>query len=148
MSIEDFKEKIKLKAEDFKILSNEPEKVFKISDGLFIVLLLVLVAVGAFGLGKISAYEKREVPISVIKNEERVLASISEQKLASIASSIQKTDERPKDMIVASKNGKKYYYIWCSGADRIKEENKIWFATVEEAKSHGLEPASGCTGLK
>lgn len=148
MSIEDFKEKIKYFADDFKIISDESQKVFKISDGLFIVIILLLVAIGAFGLGKISAYEKREVPISVIKNEERVLTNVSEQKLATIASSNQKTDESPKDMIVASKNGKKYYYTWCSGADRIKEENKIWFATVEEAKSRGLEPSSGCTGLK
>ena len=31
--------------------------------------------------------------------------------------------------------------------DRIKEENKVWFNSIEEAKARGLTPASGCIGL-
>lgn len=142
MSIEDFKEKIKLSAEDFKILSDESEKVFKMSDGLFIAIAVVLVALGAFGLGKISAYEKKEVPISVLKKQESILASVNQNQVATVGES------KTENMFVASKSGTKYYYPWCSGVDRIKEENKIWFATVEEARSRGLTPASGCTGLK
>lgn len=48
---------------------------------------------------------------------------------------------------VASKNGTKYYLPTCSGAKRIKEENKVWFATVEEAQAAGLGPAANCPGL-
>jgi len=142
MSIEDFKEKIKLKAEDFKILSDEPEKVFKMSDGLFIAVAMVLIALGAFGLGKISAYEKKDVPISVLQKQESILANTNLNQVATVGES------KIENMFVASKSGTKYYYPWCSGVDRIKEENKIWFATIEEARSRGLEPASGCTGLK
>ncbi len=48
---------------------------------------------------------------------------------------------------VASKNGTKYYLATCSGAKRIKDENKVWFATAEDAQASGRTPASNCKGL-
>jgi len=48
---------------------------------------------------------------------------------------------------VASKNGTKYYLPTCSGANRIKKENRIWFTSIEEAKSQGYTPAANCPGL-
>lgn len=46
--------------------------------------------------------------------------------------------------IVASKNGKRYYFPHCSGVKRIKEANKIYFISENEAKDRGLTLASGC----
>lgn len=48
---------------------------------------------------------------------------------------------------MASKNGTRYYLPTCSGAKRIKEENRVWFATVEDAQAAGLTPAANCPGL-
>jgi hypothetical protein len=48
---------------------------------------------------------------------------------------------------LASKSGTKYYLPTCAGAKRIKDENRVWFATVEEAKAKGLTPAANCPGL-
>lgn len=48
---------------------------------------------------------------------------------------------------VASKNGARYHYPWCSGAQNIKEENKLWFATKEAAEAAGYTPAQNCDGL-
>lgn len=48
---------------------------------------------------------------------------------------------------VASKNGTKYYLPSCGGAGRIKEENKVWFTTKEDAEASGYTPASNCPGL-
>lgn len=48
---------------------------------------------------------------------------------------------------VASKSGSTYYAVWCSGVSRIREENKVWFQTKEEAKSQGYRPAKNCSGL-
>lgn len=45
---------------------------------------------------------------------------------------------------VASANGKLYYPLNCKSAARIKEENRIYFATVAEAKSNGLTAAKSC----
>lgn len=48
---------------------------------------------------------------------------------------------------VASKSGKKYHLPWCPGVKQIKEENKIWFKTKEEAERAGYGPASNCKGI-
>jgi len=48
---------------------------------------------------------------------------------------------------VASKNGSKYYLPTCSGVKRIKEENKVWFKSAEQARAEGYEPAVNCPGL-
>jgi len=48
---------------------------------------------------------------------------------------------------MASKNGTKFYLPTCGTAKRIKEENRVWFATKEEAESAGYGPAANCPGL-
>lgn len=53
-----------------------------------------------------------------------------------------------KGQIVASKTGSKYHYVWCSGSSLIKEENKIYFKDIEEAKARGYTPANNCKGLE
>lgn len=48
---------------------------------------------------------------------------------------------------VASKTGSKYYLPSCAGAKRIKDENKVWFATKTAAETAGYSTASNCKGL-
>ncbi len=48
---------------------------------------------------------------------------------------------------VASKSGTKYHLPWCGSAKQIKEENKIWFATKEEAEKAGYTPSANCKGI-
>ena len=48
---------------------------------------------------------------------------------------------------VASKSGSAYHYPWCPSALKIKEENKVWFETREEAEAKGYKPAANCPGL-
>lgn len=50
--------------------------------------------------------------------------------------------------VVASKTGTKYHYPWCAGAQSIKEENKVWFSSVADARAAGYLPASNCKGLE
>lgn len=45
---------------------------------------------------------------------------------------------------VASKNGKLYYTASCKGANRIKEENRVWFDTVRDAEKSGYTRAPSC----
>lgn len=56
--------------------------------------------------------------------------------------SVNKLDKR----VVASKNStsKLYHFTWCSGAKRIKEENKVWFVNETEAVSSGYSLAANC----
>lgn len=46
--------------------------------------------------------------------------------------------------LFASKNGKTYTYSWCSGASRILDKNKIYFATEEDAKRTGRTLSKNC----
>ncbi len=48
---------------------------------------------------------------------------------------------------VASKTGSKYYTPDCAAAKRIKDENKVWFATKQAAEAAGLTPSTSCKGL-
>ncbi len=54
---------------------------------------------------------------------------------------------QPLGGYVASKSGTKYYLPWCGAAKKIKEENKVWFATKADAEKAGYTPASNCPGL-
>lgn len=158
MSINDLSGKIKsfyLKRKDYFY---SREIGFKISTDLFIVLLVCLVATASFGLGKLSALEKRKNPIQVLKVQDGLLAGVvgkiepslkGENEVVVNKNVVTALDSQTsKGLVLASKSGKKYYFPWCSGVDRIKEENKVWFSSIEEAKKAGLTPASGCTGLK
>ena len=49
---------------------------------------------------------------------------------------------------VASKNGGSYYFPWCGLVGRIKDANKVWFATKAAAEAAGYKPAANCHGLK
>ncbi len=50
----------------------------------------------------------------------------------------------PSKSIIASKSGKVYYTAGCSGSNRIKDENKVYFQTEEEAQSLGLTLSKTC----
>ncbi len=128
-SIKEISPKIKAKA---GLLSNNKE--------VFIVLVLIITAFASFGLGRLSKVESAKTPISIENNN-----------LASISSTSDKPEFSPSPQIggryVASKNSNKYHAPWCSGAQRIKEENKIWFNNKEEAETAGYTPASNCKGI-
>ncbi|GMQ95214.1 MAG: hypothetical protein BMS9Abin13_327 [Patescibacteria group bacterium] len=125
-------------------------------EDLFVALLIVLVAFGSFGLGRLSKMGELKEPIRI------------EMQGASIAGAIQAKNavlEAPggngpdipdtnnaaltqEGFLVGSKNGTKYHFPWCSGAKRIKEENKVTFQNGEEAQRAGYTPAKNCKGLK
>lgn len=64
-----------------------------------------------------------------------------------VSSDVQNEVAKPAGDIVVSKNGTRYYYVWCSGSSRIKPENRRYFASPEEAQKEGYKPASNCPGL-
>lgn len=45
---------------------------------------------------------------------------------------------------VASINGKAYYPKGCKSANVIKEENRVWFESAEEAEGEGYARAKNC----
>ncbi len=108
---------------------------------VFIAIIIVLVALTSFGLGRLSKIRENKTPIII----ENLSANIETGFRVAPAA---ETRFQETGNLVASKKGAKYHYPWCSGAQRIKETNKIWFATIEEAKTAGYTPAKNCKGLK
>lgn len=49
------------------------------------------------------------------------------------------------NQIIASKNGKTYFFSWCKGVDRIKEVNKVYFENEVSAQETGRTLSKTCT---
>ncbi|MEK7585260.1 MAG: hypothetical protein AAB455_02005 [Patescibacteria group bacterium] len=103
-----------------------------------------LVALIAFGLGRLSRLEEAREPVRI---ENVATPALVSSKITTSTTSISAQTSSQAGQFVGSKNGTKYHYPWCSGAQRIKEENKVWFASKEEAATKGYTPASNCPGL-
>jgi len=102
---------------------------------LILVAVIILVALISFGLGRLSKIGESRTPITIENTTKTDFVAT-------------KSVFDANKTIVASKNGTKYHYVWCSGAATIKEENKIYFSTIEEARQAGYTPAANCKGLK
>jgi len=100
---------------------------------IFIVLIMVLgvtLVVGAFRL-----YQMRDEKIDIQYESQAFSLGALEQGREQATST---------EQFVASKNGTKYYPVGCSYSNRIKEENRIFFGSEEEAQKAGFERTVQC----
>lgn len=119
MIINDFLDKIKSR--------------FDIDNSVFVYsFVIILVGISSFGLGYlykgVSANDKSVKDITI---EDKDIKNTNDNVIV-------------EKNYVASKNGKMFYPSGCSSANRIKEENRVWFSTSEEAISSGYELSSTC----
>ncbi len=136
-------------------------KSFLADDAIFMALLLILVAIVSFGLGRQSV----KVPNTENSSTQSAGVVFTESPFkqaktdpASVDNSTESTgdksstrdfnDVKEVGKVVASKSGTKYHLLTCPGAKQIKEANKIYFDTVEQAKAAGYSPAANCKGLE
>jgi hypothetical protein len=118
MSIEQIKTKIKDKKED-----------------IYLAFLVFLIGAFLYGIFQI---------IQIDAKKESVIINIS----GNLTLERKSSNENNQGLLVGSINGNKYHFPWCSGASRIKEENKIWFLSYDEALRAGYDKALNCKGLK
>jgi hypothetical protein len=119
---------------------------------------LILTSSASFGLGRLSALDEIYHPGVSLLNEPsgvRNTASIKSSGieetglyLPAASAAVSNTLSAVGGQVVASKNGTKYHFPWCSGAKRIDERNKIYFESIEAARAAGYTPAANCRGLK
>ena len=140
---------LKFQAYNKEMISNLAAKVknwFAPREGeLFLAATIILIALISFGLGRLSAFRDEKFPIQFIEpqdQEGKVLGAATPPPAANPAKG-----ETSDKLYVASKNGSAYHFPWCSGAQRIKEANKIYFSSREEAEKAGYRPAANCEGL-
>ena len=110
---------------------------------LYLTAVIILVATISFGLGRLSKIREEKTPITIenVATSTEIIANTTNSQRATLTVDANK-------IFVASRNGKKYYYAWCDSAKVIKETNRIWFATKDEAEKSGYQPAANCKGLK
>lgn len=108
--------------------------------------IVLVVGVGAFGLGRLSASGHQPMALRVLYPDAKPAEPL--QSTAAVASA-KAAPEAPagQGSYVASKNGTKYYLATCSGASRIKQENKVYFVSTAQAQAAGYGPAANCPGL-
>ena len=132
MSINDFMDKIK-------------GKIGLDGSTLICLCIIVLVGLSSFGLGRLSVSNTIDKSNLKLENDnpslvkEEIGNSSTVEGLTATDSSLSK-----KRMYVASKNGKLYYSLGCSGAKRISTKNEIWFATSTEAEKAGFTLSASC----
>lgn len=91
-----------------------------------------LVALGSFGLGRLSAIETVRPPVSIEQ-----APSLSQPRGMYLGG-----------LIVAARTGSVYYFPWCTGAQKIAQANQVWFRSAAEARAAGYAPAKNCKGLE
>ena len=114
---------------------------------LYIATIIFLVGMASFGLGRLSVSWPKKESITITNGELQMPNGKKAKNNKNPSLGVGSASSSSKGRYVASKSGTAYHYPWCPGALKIKEENKIWFQTKEEAESRGLKPAGNCEGL-
>lgn len=109
---------------------------------ILIVVIVILVGLGSFELGRLSKENSREG----IKIE---YSNQNSNQSANVVSATESNYPRTQSSnsgknFFASSRGSKYYTLGCSAGKTIKQENRIYFATGEEAQKAGYTLSSSC----
>ncbi len=112
-------------------------KSFLANDAVFTAILLLLVGVASFGLGRMSVLDiaPQNGKASVVQ----ALPSLEQSKVAL---------DNGQVPVVVSKSGTKYHLFDCPGAKQMKPENRIEFPNINAAQAAGYTPAGNCKGLQ
>lgn len=123
---------------------------------LLIILIIILVGIASFLLGRLSKEGQNDQFKVIYPNGQAdTISGLNEpqnglnlQKNANLSQNtvLDKNSDIsiPKGNFFASKRGKKYYTLGCSAGKTIKDSNKVWFNTGEEAALAGYELSSSC----
>jgi len=106
------------------------------------VLFVFIISLISFGLGRLSIVDKQESLI--IENGVPLLSDVDE--IITSGGNVRgiSLPMAQSGNFVVSKNSKYYYLPDCATAKRIKDENKVWFQTEQEAQGLGFVRGSGC----
>jgi hypothetical protein len=126
---------------------------------ILIILILILVGLGSFELGRLS----REAPVGLKIEypanfnegaliitpplETNVLKGLNTAAAAPVKTTSKqevKPASTPAKNFFASSRGKKYYPVTCSAGKTIKLENRVYFTTALEAEKAGYTLSASC----
>jgi hypothetical protein len=93
--------------------------------------IVALVGLGSFSLGRFSAFE-----------DARPAVALSQATVSTSTAPI-----RMGGYVVALDTGTVYYLPWCAGAQKMALSRQRWFKTEAEARKAGYKAAKGCKGI-
>jgi hypothetical protein len=114
---------------------------------ILVVIIVILVGLGSFELGRLSKQNtssgiKIEYPAEVTSQSANVISAIG--SAPKMAPSIKELTSGTGKKFFASNRGTKYYSLGCSAGKSLKQENRVYFNTKEEAEKAGYELSSSC----
>jgi len=142
---------------DIQEMSNRA--LAKLPEGALWLAIVLLASSGSFGLGYLSGKEAEGGEIVIQTRGVGEVATPTPPKGSALGAAVVGAvsvstveEELPPPpagggQYVASKTGKSYHLPWCSGAKQIKESNKVYFSSKEEAEAAGYTPAKNCKGI-
>ncbi len=110
---------------------------------IFVILVIILVALISFGIGRLTA--PKAEPIQIKNLEKASIEDLDIENQGKVYPPA--TEQSDVGRVVGSKNSDKYHLPDCPGAKQISEQNKIWFDSIEAAEKAGYKPAGNCPGL-
>ena len=118
-----------------------------------LVVVLILVSVTSYNIGRIRAVDQARPEIKITRPIDSVFstAEVQPQNANEVEPESTPTPKPIVDLskieVVISKKSKSgvYHFPWCSGARRIKEENKVSFASEQLAITAGYRLAINCS---
>ncbi len=111
---------------------------------ILIILIVILVGLAAFILGRISA---QNTGINIQYNNIPASAAAGGQEASRFLEmnpSLNRTTSTADKAFFASKKGQKYYPLDCGAGKNIKPENRIYFKDNNSAESAGYELSTAC----
>ena len=105
----------------------------------------ILVALTAFGAGRLSAPEIVKNPVIIDESGVKTGVNLSgtvSQTVNAAAGEIEAGQASAKGLFVASRGGTKYHWPWCSYGEKIKLTNQVWFNSEPEAQAAGYSPCA------
>jgi hypothetical protein len=109
--------------------------------GVYLMLLIILVATSSFGLGRLSKTAINNDPVSIEYNAQTLTANAQDGAYKGPGEAVGNSSD---GQFVASKRGKKYYPIDCPAGSSLKTDNKVFFNNEAEASAAGYSRSSSC----
>lgn len=133
------------------------KKIFiKNEDKIILTVGIILVAAISFGAGRLSLEFQPQEPIvieegqidffkqALDENQTAQKADSSAVLGEQIKNSQEQLDQEKIGKFVGSVKSNKFHLPDCPYAKKIKDENKIWFDSIQDAESQGYVPAKCC----
>ena len=117
------------------------------------VLILILVGLGSFSLGRMSkgSYEAKLSPQYSSEMAQKAVSEVnsantgqtSQKGVSGVSASSGASVPAGKNFF-ASSRGTKYYPVGCPAGQNLKPDNRVYFTTGEEAQKAGYTLSSSC----